>query len=556
MKNQINLNNFEKFFDNAVLLRGKRYYTDGNIMSMEEEDENEYVAEVQGSEIYSVEVTLDTNNDILHTSCDCPFDMGTYCKHQAAVFYALRKLICADEKSEVKNKKPERNRLTDILESRTKEELIEIVLSLAEGNKSLSNRLVFEYGTEKDEIESSIELMRGYIEKIQRHGAIGYKDKGKATEGINIILDKADKHQDPRKAVQLYRAVMSVSAELLETVDDSAGIIGEKIVRATDGIKNIINRVNNNIAEKQRVEFFDLVMEAVSDKHFDIWYNRREELLRICIPLCDLQECRDKFDRYLQTVLDKLTDDNLRDKSLLLRIKMLQLELITLYNGETAEDQFIEANIAYSDFRKLAIEKAIKDKDYKRVLKFACDKESDSGRHFNVWSKYAYDAYKELGDLDNIRRLSKLFVFDNHYEFYDELKNSYPDDEWSYVLPELLEDMEGMQYLPDIYEYILCMENFQEKLMYYCDRYPEKIFSLYGNFDKCYNEQINRLFISAIQDHAKSASNRSNYKSICKEIRVYKKACGKARAVVLKHELTDSYRRKPAFLEELRKIKD
>lgn len=152
MKNQINLNNFEKFFDEAVLLRRKRYSTDGNIMSIEEEDENEFIAEVQGSEIYSVEVTLDTNNDILHTSCDCPYDMDTYCKHQAAVFYALRKLICADEKSEVKNKKAEKNRLTDILVSRTKEELIEIILSLAEGNKSLSNRLVFEYGTEKNEI--------------------------------------------------------------------------------------------------------------------------------------------------------------------------------------------------------------------------------------------------------------------------------------------------------------------------------------------------------------------------------------------------------------------
>ncbi len=553
----MNLNNFERFFDNAVLLRGKRYYTDGNIMSIEEEDENEFVAEVQGSESYSVEVMLDTNNNILDTSCDCPYDMGTYCKHQAAVFYALRRLICTDEKSDVSKQKNDKNKLTDILESKTKEELIEIILSVAEGNRTLSKRLIFEYGTGKNVIESTIELMSDFISKLHRREAVSYKDIVKMTELINIALDKADKYQDPMEAVRLYLASISASMELLDMVDDSENMANEMSDRAINGVRNIIKSAHDNMPEKQRVELFDLVMHTISDNNISPWYNRHEDILRLCIPLCELQDCRIKFDRYLQTILDRNIDANRRDNSLLLRIKMLQLELIMLYNGATEEDQFIEANIAYSDFRKLAIEKAIKENDYRRVLKFAEVKESDHPvRSYNTWSKYAYDAYKALGDIDNIRRLARLFILDNRFEFYEELKNSYSDDEWTNILPELLEDMECMQYLPGIYEHILCVENFQEKLMYYCDRYPDKIFSLYRSFDKCYSEQINRLFISVIQDHAKIASDRSNYKSICKEIRVYKKACGKAKAVVLKHELIDSYRRKSAFLDELKKIKD
>ncbi|MHB1152943.1 MAG: SWIM zinc finger family protein [Eubacteriales bacterium] len=550
------MKNFEKFFGNAVLLRGKRYYTDGNIMSIEEEDENEYVAEVQGSEIYSVEVTLDTNGDILDTSCDCPYDMDTYCKHQAAVFYALRKLISDDENSDVTKQKNEKKQLTDILGSRTKEELIEIILLVAEGNRTLSKHLIFEYGSIKNEVESFIELMNDHINKLKRRGVVNYKDMVKLIEVIKKALAKADNHQDPMEAVRLYLASMSVFMELLDITDDSESMTNEVFVCTADGIRNIIKNGHNNISEKQRIELFDLIMHTISDKNISLWYNRYEIILRLCIPLCELQDCRIKFDLYLQKILDKLMDANQRDNNLLLKIKMLQLELIILYNRETEEDQFIEANIAYSDFRKLAIEKAIKDKDYKRVLKFAKDRGLDSGRSYNTWSKYAYDAYKALGDADNIRRLARLFILDNRFEFYEELKNSYTDDEWTNILPELLEDMECMQYLPDVYEHILCIENFQEKLMYFCDRYPEKIFSLYRNFDKCYNEQINRLFITVIQDHAKIASDRSNYKSICKEIRVYKKACGKAKAAVLKHELIDSYRRKPAFLDELKKIKD
>ena len=52
--------------------------------------ENEYTADVEGSELYEVIVEMNDGGEIYDISCDCPYDMEDYCKHEAAVLYALR----------------------------------------------------------------------------------------------------------------------------------------------------------------------------------------------------------------------------------------------------------------------------------------------------------------------------------------------------------------------------------------------------------------------------------------------------------------------------------
>lgn len=88
MKN-MNLNNFESYIDKKILARGYDYYENGYVTSVEETEDNVYEAEVEGSELYTVEVELDDQANIVDTQCDCPYDMGKYCKHQVAVFLML-----------------------------------------------------------------------------------------------------------------------------------------------------------------------------------------------------------------------------------------------------------------------------------------------------------------------------------------------------------------------------------------------------------------------------------------------------------------------------------
>lgn len=83
------LSDFEQYLDGRILQRGLDYFHRGNVKNLEAINDGHYTAEVDGTDFYTVEVWV--NQDmIVDTSCDCPYDLGEFCKHQAAVFYALK----------------------------------------------------------------------------------------------------------------------------------------------------------------------------------------------------------------------------------------------------------------------------------------------------------------------------------------------------------------------------------------------------------------------------------------------------------------------------------
>lgn len=82
----MNLHNFESCIDKRIVARGYDYYKNYCVISVEEPEKNVYVAEVEGSELYTVEVELDDQEEIADSQCDCPYDWGEYCKRQRRYF--------------------------------------------------------------------------------------------------------------------------------------------------------------------------------------------------------------------------------------------------------------------------------------------------------------------------------------------------------------------------------------------------------------------------------------------------------------------------------------
>ena len=132
----MNLKNFEEYFDTKILKRGQNYYRDGAVLSIEKVADNEYTADVEGSEIYEVMVEMDKGGEIYDINCDCPYDMGDYCKHEAAVLYALRDKSIRIIQSTVKQ-----SNLPQLLGKCSFDQLVEIILEHAKEDKSFGNYL-------------------------------------------------------------------------------------------------------------------------------------------------------------------------------------------------------------------------------------------------------------------------------------------------------------------------------------------------------------------------------------------------------------------------------
>ncbi|GAA0338415.1 hypothetical protein GCM10008967_30860 [Bacillus carboniphilus] len=81
---------FEEHIDDLKLKRGKDYYLNDHIKSIEEISKNSYIVEVVGTDTYLVQIFTNDKKEILSTTCDCNYDRGEFCKHQIAAFFALK----------------------------------------------------------------------------------------------------------------------------------------------------------------------------------------------------------------------------------------------------------------------------------------------------------------------------------------------------------------------------------------------------------------------------------------------------------------------------------
>ena len=82
------MGSWKNWFQPHILERGRTYFEEGRVSDLERTEDG-YIATVEGTEEYEVEILLegDTIEDML---CDCPYaEDGNACKHMAAVLFAI-----------------------------------------------------------------------------------------------------------------------------------------------------------------------------------------------------------------------------------------------------------------------------------------------------------------------------------------------------------------------------------------------------------------------------------------------------------------------------------
>ena len=73
------LDSLDKTIDRTIVQRGKDYFVHDAIQEFAEQGEGVYTALVEGSEVYEVRIDLE-GDFIADHLCDCPYDMGEFCK--------------------------------------------------------------------------------------------------------------------------------------------------------------------------------------------------------------------------------------------------------------------------------------------------------------------------------------------------------------------------------------------------------------------------------------------------------------------------------------------
>lgn len=163
---RISLNQFEQHIDETILKRGFSYFKKGHVREPEEIDQGKYEAIVEGSEDYTVQISI-KNGIITEYVCDCPYDMGPVCKHVVAVIiYLQQDELGLNEESEkakkVKGTKPAKRKtvaqqVNELLEKITDDELKQFVREKAAENPTFRNLFLSSFAQyNSDEIISHL----------------------------------------------------------------------------------------------------------------------------------------------------------------------------------------------------------------------------------------------------------------------------------------------------------------------------------------------------------------------------------------------------------------
>jgi uncharacterized Zn finger protein len=145
----LSLDNFESIVDATVLARGIEYWKTDTIVELEVLEGKDYNALVIGREIYAVNIVLDRKGVLFTHNCNCPYNHSSICKHKVAVMLAIRSNL----KDGIPIKKGSLSVLKKTLEQYKKEELLQVLITLAKSNlkfrKEIMNSLGIKLNTDE-----------------------------------------------------------------------------------------------------------------------------------------------------------------------------------------------------------------------------------------------------------------------------------------------------------------------------------------------------------------------------------------------------------------------
>ncbi|GAA4469910.1 hypothetical protein GCM10023189_57670 [Nibrella saemangeumensis] len=494
----LSLTNFDQQLATALLKKGLEYYKKGAVRELEQNDKGVWQAFVDGTESYEVEVELKKQEITAHR-CDCPVS-DTICKHQVAVFYALRdesnetetvgvapkkrgrKPTRANERVAAKAPKKPKDSFEEILNKLSEAELREFIKQYARKNKDIKANLTLRFA---DRLEG---VGKAHYQKLlkeaarvhsDRHGFIDYRNARQYARHIDTVLDRAATMLGAQNYPGVYdiaQAVLEEVAKAIGQMDDSDGGAGGALAQALMLIEQVY-RQTDSVELKHQV-FDYLMQESQEDRYHGPGFNGI--ILDRLAELCDYPEQESAYEQLLDSLLAKarvrpeVVERGIRffyptssdgwnwDEQQLIQRK---IKLYT-HRGRTAEArQLLEKNIHLRPFREQLLNELIKEKQFARAKAIVNEKltpepppvtkgkanrnpgmsDWERLRQQSQWYGWLLKIAVAEQDTATIREYALWLFRESGYgqlDYYRQFKNSYPAAERANVAADMIAECE------------------------------------------------------------------------------------------------------------------
>lgn len=398
-----------------------------------------------------------------------------------------------------------------------------------------------------------------------RHGYIDYRATFDFNCAVSRILDEAEDAMRKGQwevAVAVLTGVASISEDILNSGDDSAGELGAIVSACFEKWHELC--ANETLPEDIKAEIFELALSRFFEKDlkgWDWWWDWME----MAISLADTSEKQSRIIKALDAI--KPNGDSWSAKHNAETAQKYKLEIMSKSGSPEDQIKFMYDNVSNPDFRNRLIQMAWDKADYDEVLRLAGDGVNHDAKYAGLvsdWHKWKYKAYHEIGDKVNELQLARHFFFkggiwgEKEYSMesmYSSLKTLVSKDEWKKYVETLISEAQGKKDIIRLL-YRCTQEKMWQEYMDYVRKNP----SIYNIDDapkevkKLFKDEIVKLYAAAVRNDFQRASNRDSYREGVTYLRKLIKYGGTKEAEQIVTEQKSRTPRRPALIDELSKL--
>lgn len=565
---QIPLDQFEQVVDEKILERGLAYYKKGLVHDLEEISPNTYEAIVEGTEDYTVRLTVE-NGVVTDYSCDCPYDFGPVCKHVAAVIFSMQEEELGltqktakpkkSAKSGAKKEKSVAAQIDELMGKASIDELKELIKTEAAKNAVFRNHVLASLEHYNQNVSKSLyqkQLQAMIRVATDRYGMIGWKESrtlGRAVDELLVSATRQINRGNYQNAIWICFAVLEELIVAINDADDGNGDIGGCIDEAFHMLGDMAASCESDAIRRQ---IFEFCLEKFGEGVFDGW-DWHVELLSLAATLIVTD---DDFERVV-TLADKKQQSEYRDEEL----QMIKYGLLLDRKGENVANQFLEQNMDNPKFRRMAIGKAMERKDYAKAVKLAeegveADMKIKPGlaKEWYDWLLKIAQAQNDTPKIIEYARYMLIDNFRNEQDYYHILKENVKPEEWEAFINGVIADIKAKSRWHDggLIGNIYIREKKWDKLWEMVKGKSDlSTIEQYESYlSKDYSDEIADLYVSRILSYLERNMGRDHYQTACRYIRRMIKLGKKAKAEQLIGQLRTLYAKRPALMEELNRV--
>ena len=529
----LNLIDLNKSVPSHIFKRGKSYFQNGKVKHIKQSKSNttKFHAEVLGTEIYLVQLEVNNQLDILSSNCECPYTQTDFCKHQVALCLAIH------------------NSVSDLP-------------TQVESMVSSIPTVRYEDVLDKDEQRRAKIYVQSSINSAKQRGFISYSQSFRALDGAEKVILLIDQYIETSRyqmSVMIGLQTLQPVVNALKFTDDSSGNFGVVIQQLLSQIHYSISCGAFSWSSPVKTSMLKQIIKASENKVYTDWSDWKFELLRSGMPICEDEKLFNLMSlhlQFLETSLQSKSGNMSRFE--ISQLKILQFNLLSVRQDNLAIDKFLKENRHLDDIKEIAFERAIALQKLDEAMDIALAGEVEHSEYpglANKWRIHQYKLHKIQNHVSHQKELAFQLVSHGNIEFFNDLKELYSLNEWPDVLNNLLSILINKHRYSEVYTIILKQEKLYSQLLLYCKGnlhdLPEHAQWLHTE----HPQETKDLYLQWLYEKASSASNRSKYRQVCREIKSFKNLFGKEDTAILVDSLQKKYPLRIAFLDELDKMK-